>query len=93
MRTPEERIKERLDGLPRVFKALYRRAMKGRSRRAAIDAHCNMCMGWIRGGPYTCSSPECPLFPYRPGETVEKKTKGISDGLRNYQKEQKVIKP
>jgi len=54
------------EDVPKMFRKQYDRAMSGRSRKAAIAAHCNMCMGWERGAAAECTARACPLFPYRP---------------------------
>ena len=45
----------------------YRRAMEGRSRKAAIRAFCVMCMGYQPHHVRGCTAPWCPLYPYRLG--------------------------
>ena len=45
----------------------YRRAMEGRSRKAAIRAFCVMCMGFQPHHVRGCTAPWCPLYPYRLG--------------------------
>jgi hypothetical protein len=51
--------------VPDRFQTVYRRAMKGTSRKAAIKAFCAMCMGWSLSEVRHCTAPDCPLFPYR----------------------------
>ena len=34
------------------------------SRKLAMSAFCTECLGW-EGDPHDCTSPMCPLFPYR----------------------------
>ncbi len=51
--------------VPRKFQRLYERAMSGKSRKAAIRAHCLMCMGWQPHEVPLCTAPGCPLYPYR----------------------------
>jgi hypothetical protein len=64
MPTKEERLKY----IPGSKKGVYKRAMEGRSRAAAIKAFCCECVGWT----YTtkqigeCADTGCPLYPYRP---------------------------
>lgn len=55
------------DDVPAQYRPMYDRAMSGRSRRAAIKAHCLECCGWQRGEVARCTAPGCPLFQYRPG--------------------------
>lgn len=51
--------------MPSKFNRMYERAMSGRSRKAAIRAHCLMCVGWLEQEVEKCTSPDCPLFHYR----------------------------
>ena len=53
--------------VPSKYRGLYDRAMRGRSRQAAIRAHCLMCVGWEWAEVKRCTAPGCPLFPYRTG--------------------------
>ena len=50
---------------PERYKAMYRRAMSGKSPRTAILVHCTACMGWEGHEVPKCTAPNCPLFPYR----------------------------
>ena len=72
MKTAEERIAARRKQMPARFRTTYDRAMKGRSRKAAVAAQCYECLGWEIGHGTDCTSPACPLYPYRPfaGGTV-----------------------
>ena len=63
--TLSEAARRTLKDIPKVYQKLYIRAMGGRSRRAAMEAKCSECMGWVRGDVPHCTSPGCPLFPYR----------------------------
>ena len=66
-------IHDRALEMPENCVRTYLRAIRGRSMRAAIKAFCCECMGWedYHRGIRDCTSPACPLFPYRPfqGET------------------------
>jgi len=62
----DERIQACLASMPARYRAIYRQAMSGRSRKAAITAACLECVGWEREGVRRCTSPACPLYPYRP---------------------------
>ena len=44
----------------------YRKAMKGRSLRAAVNAKCLDCSCWQRTEVRDCPVVNCPLYPYRP---------------------------
>jgi len=56
-----------ISAIPISCRGNYNRAMTGRSMRAAIKSHCQMCMGWQPSLVPGCTAPDCPLFPYRPG--------------------------
>lgn len=53
--------------IPDLYKSTYATAKRGRSRRAAIRAHCLMCVGWNSAEVRLCTAPDCPLYPYRLG--------------------------
>jgi hypothetical protein len=64
----------------------YRRAMEGRSRKAAIRAFCVMCMGYQPHHVRGCTAPWCPLYPYRlgvvdggKGDVVQRDSTGDKD--------------
>ena len=51
--------------VPDHYKKMYERAMSGKRPLDGIRAHCIMCMGWQESLVDGCTSPTCPLFPYR----------------------------
>ena len=55
--------------IPERFKARRAAAMRGKSRKAAIDAFCLMCVGFERESVRGCTAPDCPLFKFRPYQT------------------------
>ena len=57
---------ERLNQMPARYHATYRKAMSGRSLRAAVNAHCLECVAWEREEVRLCTAPGCPLYHYRP---------------------------
>ncbi len=59
------------EDVPERYRPMYDRALAGRSRKAAIRAHCLMCVGWDASEVRRCSAPACPLFPYRVGPSKE----------------------
>ena len=63
LRHPPGRAYE--NGYPPSTRESYRRAMEGRSRKAAIRAFCVMCMGYQPHHVRECTAPWCPLDPYR----------------------------
>ena len=52
--------------VPIRYQKLYARAMRGKSRNAAIRAFCCECCGWEIKEVYLCTDLGCPLYPYRP---------------------------
>jgi len=61
-------LEKKVLAMPSNCRSIYRKAMSGKSRNAAIRAFCQECMGYenfvreIRG----CTAPLCPLYEYRP---------------------------
>ena len=51
--------------VPRKYRAIYERATSGKSRKAAVRAFCLECVGWQAREVDLCTSPGCPLYPYR----------------------------
>jgi hypothetical protein len=68
MNTIEQRhkIELRRQDVPELYRGIYDKAMSGKSRAAGTKAFCLECMGWARNEIKACTSPQCPLFPYRP---------------------------
>lgn len=58
--------------VPAKYRKLYRRAMGGKSRKAAVRVHCLMCVGWQEREIDRCTAPGCPLYPYRSTNASEK---------------------
>ncbi len=52
--------------MPKGFVRRYGRAVRGKSIRAAVSAHCYECVQWIRSEVGLCTSLGCSLWPYRP---------------------------
>ena len=53
----------KLEVIPDRYRKLYGRALKGKSLRASIHAHCMMCVGWEHEAAKDCTDPNCPLLP------------------------------
>ena len=66
MRTREKQIAERREQMPKIHRANYDKAMKGRSMKAATKAFCLMCVQWQKEEVRLCTDLACPLYPYRP---------------------------
>ena len=52
--------------VPGKYQAMYKRAMAGKSRKAAMHAQCLECCGWQGQEVLRCTDTGCPLYPYRP---------------------------
>lgn len=65
--TSEKRIAQ----MPPMYRAKYKRAISGRSMRAAIDSFCLECMGYSRTEIPVCTDTGCPLYSYRPYQKSE----------------------
>ncbi|MBA7554728.1 hypothetical protein ES705_47359 [subsurface metagenome] len=66
MKTREEQIAERREQMPKIHRANYDKAMKGRSMKAATKAFCLECVCWEKEEVRLCTSLACPMYPYRP---------------------------
>ena len=51
---------------PKKYANLYKRAMSGRSRKAAMRMFCLECAGYSETNVCLCTDLNCPLSPYRP---------------------------
>jgi hypothetical protein len=51
--------------VPPKYRQMYDRAMKGKSRKAAMQALCAECVGWVSTEIKFCTDKGCPLYPYR----------------------------
>lgn len=61
---------DRLQQMGTSYRGVYKRAMTGKSRAAAMTAFCYECCGWQRAEVYACTDTGCPLYPYRPTSDV-----------------------
>jgi len=62
----------KLAGMPAKYRGTYKKAMTGKSLRAGANAFCLECVGWQREEVRLCTSPACPLYPYRPYQGTRK---------------------
>jgi len=69
----EARILERRRQTPKAYRGIYDRAIRGKSRTAAVHAFCLECCGYQINEVYSCPAKECPLWPYRPTARVPHK--------------------
>jgi hypothetical protein len=66
MKTRAEKIVARLGSVPKIYRGTYRKAVEGKSLRAAINAQCLECVCWQREEVRLCTDSGCPLFAVRP---------------------------
>jgi len=70
MKSREEQIAERLQQMPKKYRAAYRRAVKGKSLRACINAFCQECCMWQSQEVRLCRDCACPLWAVRPYQSA-----------------------
>lgn len=61
-----KKLAEKRLTIPQIYRANYDKAMTGKSPKAAMKAFCLECVVWQREEVKKCTSPTCPLYPYRP---------------------------
>ena len=66
MKTQAEQIAEHLKEMPTIYRATYKKAVTGKSLRAAVNSFCAECTMWQREEVRLCTSLACSLYPYRP---------------------------
>jgi hypothetical protein len=59
-------VARRFEAMPVSHRGTYRRALGGKSLRAAITAQCSECVGYDREAVRTCPAVACPLWKVRP---------------------------
>ena len=69
-----EEIAEHLKEMPPIYRATYKKAVAGKSLRAAVNSFCAECVMWQREEVRLCTSLSCQLWPYRPYRDKPKKT-------------------
>ncbi len=70
MKSRDEQAAERLQHMPRKYRATYRRAIKGRSLRASVNSQCLECVCWQSREVALCTDLGCPLYAVRPYQDV-----------------------
>ena len=72
----EEMIEDCIGHIPDIhngaYRKNYRKAVSGKSLRAAVNAKCLDCMCWQANEVKLCPSMDCPLWSYRPYENRKK---------------------
>ncbi len=61
-----KRIAEHLKKMPPIYRATYKKAVAGKSLRAAVNSFCAECTMWQREEVRLCASLACQFYPYRP---------------------------
>ena len=62
----KQMIAKRRGDMPKIHRATYDKALGGKSLRAAVNSFCMECCYWQKEEVRLCTSPTCPLYPYRP---------------------------
>jgi hypothetical protein len=70
----QKKIAEHLKEMPPIYRATYKKAVAGKSLRAAVNSFCAECVTWKREEVRLCTSLDCSLWPYRPYRDKPKKT-------------------
>ena len=66
----QEQIATRLAQMPKLHRATYEKAVRGKSRKSALHAFCAECCGYQIKEVHLCTDLGCPLYPYRPRSRV-----------------------
>lgn len=69
--TIEEAREKCCSQIPPLYQAVYRKAIAGKSLRAAVNAKCQDCCNWQRKEIENCLITTCPLHPYRPYQKAQ----------------------
>ena len=69
--TPKDLVDQAISEqeVPKKYRMMYRKALQGKSRRAAMNVFCLYCQGWENGARLAvrdCAAFSCPLWAYRP---------------------------
>ena len=72
--TNQDKIDAFAAHMPISYRATYRKAMNGKSLRAAVNSKCLDCSNWQRIEIKECPIVTCPLHLYRPYQQ-----KGVDD--------------
>jgi len=83
MRTRKEQIAERRTQIPRSYKSIYDKAVKGKSLRAAINAQCLECVCWQIKEIRNCTDLACPLYAVRPYQSSQNGCDGGFSGAES----------
>ncbi len=70
----QEQIEKRISQMPKIYRAIYKSAMKGTSRKSAIHSFCLECTGYEKEEVRLCTSLSCPLYEFRPYKERSKRS-------------------
>ena len=70
-----QKIEQRKSAMPRSYRAVYEKAVRGRSLRAAINSFCLECVYWQIEEIRNCADLGCPLFSLRPYQGIAQKVR------------------
>ena len=76
MRTREEQIQARRSQMPKKYRTVYDRAVRGKSLRSAINAQCLECCCWQSKEVSLCTDCGCPLWSVRPYQLPQNAREG-----------------
>lgn len=66
MKTRTEQIEGRRLQIPKLYRAVYNRAVSRGGFRSVVNAQCLECSGWVRAEITECTDLACPLWLKRP---------------------------
>lgn len=85
----QEQIAERRSQMPRSYRAVYDKAVQGRSLRASINSFCLECVCWQIEEIRKCTDLACPLWAVRPYQLPQNAREGRSGRRRSKNLENK----
>ena len=62
----KQRIARRIAEMPKKYRKIYRKAVEGNNKDAAIQAFCLECVCWQKNEITNCPCLACPLYGLRP---------------------------
>lgn len=71
MKTRIEQIEGRRLQIPKLYRAVYNRAVSRGGLRSVVNAQCLECAGWVRDEITECTDLACPLWLKRPYQTSD----------------------
>ncbi len=62
----QEQVNLRLAQMPQTCRGVYRKAVSGKSLRAAVNSFCLECVSYQRAEIHLCTDLACPIYAQRP---------------------------